>query len=75
MESINWIETYAYGTSKDLLSDKEQRKYKNVMKQYKNHFLVNNRESTDLKHFNNSLLHTQIIWMINIEEYNLPKKK
>ena len=67
MESINSIETYAYRTSKDLLSDKEQRKYKNIMKQYKNYFLVNNRESTGLKHFSNSLLHTQMIWMINIE--------
>ena len=23
MQSINWIETYAYGTSKDLVSDKK----------------------------------------------------
>ena len=24
MQSINWIETYAYGTSKDLVSDKKE---------------------------------------------------
>ena len=36
MQSINSIETYAYGTSKDLVSDKEKIKYMNIIKQYKN---------------------------------------
>ena len=33
MQSINSIETYAYGTSKDLVSEKEEIKCNNV-KQY-----------------------------------------
>ena len=36
MESIDSIETYAYGTSKDLVSDKEEIKGSNIIKQYKN---------------------------------------
>ena len=36
MQSIDSIETYAYGTSKDLVSEKEENKCKNIMKQYKN---------------------------------------
>ena len=35
MQSIDWIETYAYGTSKDLVSDKEKIKYNNIIKRYK----------------------------------------
>ena len=35
MQSIDSIETYAYGTSKDLVSDKEEIKCSNVTKQYK----------------------------------------
>ena len=35
MQSIDWIETYAYGTSKDLVSDKEEIKYNNIIKRYK----------------------------------------
>ena len=28
------IETYAYGTNKDLVSEKEEIKYNNIIKQY-----------------------------------------
>ena len=36
MQSINSIETYAYGTSKDLVSDNEESKRSNIIKLYKN---------------------------------------
>ena len=36
MQSIDLIETYAYGMSKDLLSEKEEIKCKNMIKQYSN---------------------------------------
>ena len=36
IKSIDAIETYAYGTSKDLVSEKEEIKYKNIKKRYKN---------------------------------------
>ena len=36
MRSIDLIETYAQGTSKDLVSEKEVTKYNNIMKQHKN---------------------------------------
>ena len=35
MESIDSIETYAYGTSKDLASEKEEIKCNNVIERYK----------------------------------------
>ena len=35
MKSIDSIETYVYATSKDLVSDKEQIKCNNIIKQYK----------------------------------------
>ena len=35
MQSIDSIETYAYGMSKDLASEKEEIKSNNVMKRYK----------------------------------------
>ena len=35
MESIDSIETYAYGPSKDLVSEKEEIKCSNIIKQYK----------------------------------------
>ena len=35
MQSIDLIEIYAYGTSKDLVSDKEETKCKNIIKRYK----------------------------------------
>ena len=37
MQSVDSIETYAYGTSKDLVSDKEQIKCNNIINRYKNH--------------------------------------
>ena len=35
MQSLESIETYAYGTSKDLVSGKEEVKCNNIIKQYK----------------------------------------
>ena len=35
MQSINLIETYACGTSKDLVSEKEEIKCSNIIKPYK----------------------------------------
>ena len=35
MQSIDSIETYAYGTSKDLVSDREEIKCNNIIKRYK----------------------------------------
>ena len=36
MQSTDLIETYAYGTSKDLVSDKEEINCNNIIKRYKN---------------------------------------
>ena len=36
MQSIDSIETYAYGTTKDLLREKEEIKCNKIIKQYKN---------------------------------------
>ena len=35
MQSIDLIETYAFATSKDLVSDKEEIKCDNIIKRYK----------------------------------------
>ena len=35
MQSIDLIETYAYGTNKDLVSEKEEIKCNNIIKQLK----------------------------------------
>ena len=35
MQSIDSIETYTYGTSNNVVSEKEEIKCKNIMKQYK----------------------------------------
>ena len=35
MQSIDLTETYAYGTSKNLVSEKEEIKCNNIIKQYK----------------------------------------
>ena len=40
MQSIDSIETYAYGTSKDLVSEKEEIKCNNIRKRYKNNSLL-----------------------------------
>ena len=36
MQSIDSIRTYAYGTSKDLVTEKEEIKCNNIIKRYKN---------------------------------------
>ena len=36
MQSIDSIETYIYGTSKDLISEKEEIKCDNIIKRFKN---------------------------------------
>ena len=35
MHSIDLIETYAYGTNRDLVNEKEKTKSNNIIKQYK----------------------------------------
>ena len=35
MQAIDLIETYAYGTRKDLVSEKEEIKCSNIIKRYK----------------------------------------
>ena len=35
MQSIDSTETYAYGTKKDLVSEKEEIKCRNIIKRYK----------------------------------------
>ena len=35
IQSIHLIEAYAYGTNKDLVSEKEEIKYNNIIKLYK----------------------------------------
>ena len=35
MQSIDLIETYPYGTSKDLVNEREKIKYNNIIKRYK----------------------------------------
>ena len=35
MQSIDSIETYGYGTSKDLVSEKKEMKCSNIIKPYK----------------------------------------
>ena len=37
MQSIDSIETYAYGTSKDLISEKEEIKCNNIITRHKNY--------------------------------------
>ena len=36
MESVDWIKTYAYETSKDLVSEKEEIKCDDIIKRHKN---------------------------------------
>ena len=36
MQSIDSLETYAYGTSKDLVSETKEIKCNNIIKRYKN---------------------------------------
>ena len=36
MHSVDSIETFEYGTSKDLVSEKEEIKCSNILKQFKN---------------------------------------
>ena len=36
MQSIDSIETYAYGTSQDIVREREEMKYNNNIEQYKN---------------------------------------
>ena len=40
MQSIDLIETYAYGTSKVLVSEKEESKPNNIIKRYKKRLAV-----------------------------------
>ena len=40
IQSIDLIDTYGYGTSKDLVSEKEEIKCNNIIKQYKKRFTL-----------------------------------
>ena len=40
MQSIDLIEAYAYGSSKDLVSDKEDIKCNNIIKQYQKRLIL-----------------------------------
>ena len=40
MQSLDLIETYAYGTWKDLVSEKEETECNNRIKQYKKSYLL-----------------------------------
>ena len=40
MQSIDLIQTYAYGTSKDLVNEKEEIKSSNIIKRYKKWFAL-----------------------------------
>ena len=40
MQSIESIGTYAYGTSKDLVSEKEEIKCDNIIKQHRNDLMM-----------------------------------
>ena len=40
MQSIDSIGTYAYGTSKDLVSEKEEIKCDNIIKQHRNDLMM-----------------------------------
>ena len=42
MQSIYSIETYAYGTTKDLLKEKEEIKCNNIVKQFKKWLILIN---------------------------------
>ena len=35
IQSIDWVETYAFGTSKDIVCQKEEIKCNNIIKQYR----------------------------------------
>ena len=41
MQSFNSIEAYTYGTSKDLVSEKEEIKSNDIIKQYKKWLTLN----------------------------------
>ena len=38
MQSLDSIETYTYGTNKNLVSEKEEIKCNSIIKRYKNNF-------------------------------------
>ena len=40
MQSIDLIEAYAYGSSKDLVSDEEDIKYNNIIKRYQKRLIL-----------------------------------
>ena len=40
MQSIDLIEAYAYGSSKDLVSDKEDIKCNNIIKRYQKRLIL-----------------------------------
>ena len=52
MQSIDSIEKYAYGTGKDLVSEKEEIKCNNIIKPYKKIINVNDAIKENIKEHN-----------------------
>ena len=56
MQSIALIETYAYGTRKDIVSEKEEAKCNNRIKQYKKMIKFDDVTKENIKQHNPNLL-------------------
>ena len=64
MQSINSIKTYAYGTIKNLVNEKEETKCNNIIKRYKKSLILMMLQNKTLKNIiqiaNNILIiHTE----------------
>ena len=56
MQSIDSIETYAYGTRKDIISEKEETKCNNRINQYKKLIKFDDVAKENIKQHNPNLL-------------------
>ena len=56
MQSIDSIETYAYGTRKDIVSEKEETKCNNRINQYKKIIKFDDVAKENIKQHNPNLL-------------------
>ena len=56
MQSIDSIETYAYGTRKDIVSEKEETKCNNRINQYKKMIKFDDVAKENIKQHNPNLL-------------------
>ena len=70
MQSIDSIETYAYGTRKDIVSEKEETKCNNRINQYKKIIKFDDVAKKNIKQHNPNLLqipdHPQRILIIGV---------